>query len=164
MKVKKNVAVYPGTFDPITAGHADIIQKVLQLFKAVIVVVAKNPHKATLFTVEERMYFIRDIYKNNPRVKVLSYEGLMVDLMEKLGSCVMIRGLRAVSDFEYELQMALTNRSLNPKVETVFLTPDVSHIYLNSGVAKEIAQFNGDLSRFVTPMVAKALKKKFGVT
>ena len=161
MRVKKKISVYPGTFDPITMGHIDVIRRSLRLFDNIIVVVANNRRKNTLFSVDERVSFIKSIYKNNTDIKVTSYEGLIVDFMDKVKATAIIRGLRAVSDFEFELQMALTNRSLNSEVETVFLMPDAKYIYLNSSMVKEVAQFGGKLSHFVPPVVVRALRERF---
>ncbi len=158
--MKKNIAVYPGTFDPITKGHIDVIRRALRLFDKLIIVVARNRRKKTLFDVKERVELIKAVCKDKPQVTVVSHEGLIVDYMGKTDSIVMIRGLRAVSDFEYELQLALTNRSLNSNVETIFLMPDAKNIYLNSSVVRDVAFFGGDLSPFVPSVVAKALKNK----
>lgn len=157
----KTTAVYPGTFDPITKGHVDLIKRTLRLFDRIIVLVADNPRKRTLFTVQERIALIRGCFKGNRRIRVQDYHGLTVDFMKQSGAAAMIRGLRAISDFEYEFQMVLTNRKLNTEVETIFLMPDEKYAYMNSSVVKEVAQFGGDLSKFVTPNVKKALKQKF---
>ncbi len=162
--MNKSVAVYPGSFDPITRGHIDIAQRALSLFGRLLIVVAVHPRKKTLFHAEERVEFIREAFRGEPRVEVLSHEGLIADLVERQSASIIIRGLRAVSDFEYEFQLALTNRSLNPKAETLFLMPDARYIFFSSSTIKEIARFKGDLSQYVTPVVAEALRKKLGTT
>ncbi|OQA56218.1 MAG: Phosphopantetheine adenylyltransferase [Candidatus Omnitrophica bacterium ADurb.Bin277] len=159
--MKKRKAIYPGSFDPITFGHLDLIERALELFDEIVVVVASNPSKKTLFTAEERMCFIRDAVKKYSHVTVESWDGLTVDFARKSGASMVIRGIRATSDFDYEFQMALTNRQLAPEVDTVFLMPSESHFYLSSRVAKEIAQLQGNVTDYVPKMVAKRLTKKF---
>jgi pantetheine-phosphate adenylyltransferase len=163
IKILERIAVYPGTFDPITLGHVDLVRRMLPQFSRIIIVVAKNSWKKTLFSASERMTFIKKIFENNPKIEVMIYGGLIVDLMDTLGASIILRGLRAVSDFEYELQMALTNRTLNSKVETVFVMPDAKYIYLNSSTVKEVARFSRKLTDFVSPVVAAALHKKFKI-
>lgn len=153
-------AVYPGTFDPVTNGHLDVIKRALQLFDRLIVAVAANPRKRPLFTVEERMEMLRRSTKGLPGVQIDAIDGLVVDYALRVRAPVVVRGLRAVSDFEYELQMALMNRSLNSRVDTIFLMPSQNHIYLNSGLVKEIAEMGGSLRGLVPPTVAKALRRK----
>lgn len=159
---KERIAIYPGSFDPITKGHIDIAQRVLSLFDRVVIVVAVHPRKKTLFSPEERAEFIREAFRNEPRVEVLAFQGLIAKMVEERGASAIIRGLRAVSDFEYEFQMALTNRSLNAKAETLFLMPDARYIFLSSSTIKEIARYKGELAAFVTPVVADALRRKLG--
>lgn len=159
--MKKRKAIYPGSFDPITFGHLDLIERALELFDEIVVVVASNPSKKTLFTVEERVFFIREAVKKYSRVTVESWDGLTVDFARKSGASMIIRGIRATSDFDYEFQMALTNRQLAPEVDTVFLMPSESHFYLSSRVAKEIAQLHGNVSDCVPRMVAKRMTQKF---
>lgn len=142
-------AVVPGSFDPVTKGHLDIITRSAGVFDEVIVVVLQNPAKNTTFSVEERMDFIRRVTCDIPNVKVDSFSGLLVDYMRKVGAHVIVKGLRAVSDFEYEYQMALTNRKLNPDVETFFLNTSQEFMYLSSSVVKQIALFGGDVSDFL---------------
>lgn len=159
--MKKRKAIYPGSFDPVTFGHLDLIERALNLFDELIVVVASNPSKKTLFTAEERASFLKEALKHRPQVKVENWEGLTVHLAEKEKAFTLIRGIRATSDFDYEFQMALTNRKLAPKIDTMFLMPSESHFYLSSRLIKEIAQLGGDVSRYVPAPVAARIKKKF---
>jgi pantetheine-phosphate adenylyltransferase len=154
------VAIYPGTFDPITNGHIDIIQRANLLFDRVIVAEAINIEKTPLFSVSERMEMIREVTRDMPSVSVDSFEGLLVDYAEKMGACAVIRGLRAISDFDYEFQMALINRKLNDKIVTVFLMPSERHTYLNSSIVKEVSKFGGDVSCFVPDLVLEKLIKR----
>ena len=142
-------AVVPGSFDPVTKGHLDIIARSAKIFDEVIVVVLQNPAKVTTFSVEERMDFIRRVTCDIPNVRVDSFSGLLVDYMSKEDAHVLVKGLRAVSDFEYEYQMALTNRKLNPEVETFFLNTSQEFMYLSSSIVKQIASFGGDVSDFL---------------
>ena len=153
-------AIYPGTFDPVTLGHIDIIQRATTLFDRVIVSVAESSHKQPLFTAEERMAMITDAVTGLERVSVTSFEGLLMEYAEKEDAVAVIRGLRAVSDFEYEFQMALINRRLSSRVETVFLMPNEQYTYLNSSIVRELARYGGDVSQFVPPNVAGILRKK----
>ena len=156
-------ALYPGTFDPITNGHLDILKRALQLFDQIIVTVAINPKKTPLFSMEERTELIRQVLAEeigDNRVRVEAFDGLLIDFARKKQACAIIRGLRAVSDFEYELQMALMNRRLAEEVITVFLMPHENYSYLNSTIVKEVARLGGDVSDFVPPLVKKALLGK----
>lgn len=155
-------AIYPGTFDPITNGHLDILSRAAQLFESVHVVVAVNVRKTTLFTLEERMDLIAGVTKHLKNVRVSSFEGLTVDSLRRLGAKVVIRGLRAVSDFEYEFQMALMNKKLDSGCETVHLMPSEQYTYLNSSVIREIAALGGSVSEFVPPLVEERLREKLG--
>ncbi|MDZ7291281.1 MAG: pantetheine-phosphate adenylyltransferase [candidate division KSB1 bacterium] len=152
--------IYPGTFDPITNGHIDIIARATALFDRVTIGVTNNPAKSPLFSVEERLAMIRQVTANFPNVQVDSFGGLLVDFAQKLGACAIIRGLRAISDFEYEFQMALVNRKLSEGIVTVFLMPNEKYTYLNSTIVKEVAMFGGDISRFVPPEVEIQIKQK----
>ncbi|MHB0963661.1 MAG: pantetheine-phosphate adenylyltransferase [Gemmatimonadaceae bacterium] len=156
------VAMYAGSFDPITNGHTDLIKRSLQFVDRLIVAVAVNVQKQSLFTREERETLIRSALDNDPRVDVRSFEGLLVEFALKLEVPVLIRGLRAVSDYEYEYQMALMNRHLAPTMETVFMVPSLDTTYISSSMVREVAKFGGDISNLVHPSVAKALRKKFG--
>jgi pantetheine-phosphate adenylyltransferase len=156
------LAIYPGTFDPITNGHVDILQRALEIFDKVIVAIAINPSKSTLFTKEERLEMIRDVVTNFNNVEVDSFDTLLMDYAREKGAISVIRGLRAVSDFEYEFQMALMNRNLYPEASTVFLMPHENYSFLNSTLVREVARFNGDISHFVSPFVKQKLDEKFG--
>jgi pantetheine-phosphate adenylyltransferase len=154
------VAVYPGSFDPITKGHEDLVRRALSFADTVIVAVAVNVAKQPLFTLEERVSLIRQAVAD-PRVEVRSFDGLLAAFARAAGATLIVRGLRAVSDFEYEFQMALMNRNLAPGVETVFLVPAFDLTYLSSSLVREVARFGGDVSRLVHPAVDQALKRKF---
>ncbi len=153
-------AIYPGTFDPVTYGHIDLIKRAQEIFSEVIVAVAHNPYKKPLFSVKERAGMMRQATKDMPGVVVEEFDGLVVDYARRKKSKVLIRGLRMVSDFEYEFQMVLTNRKLAPDIETVFLMPQESYSYISSKLLKEASSLGADLSSFVPDSVEKALKKK----
>jgi len=155
------VAVYPGSFDPITRGHEDLIRRALTFADRVIVAVAVNVAKQPLFTLEQRVALIQKAAVD-PRVEVQSFDGLLAAFVRAAGATLIVRGLRAVSDFEYEFQMALMNRNLAPGVETVFLVPAFDLTYLSSSLVREVARFGGDVSQLVHPAVGQALKQKFG--
>ena len=153
-------AVYPGTFDPITYGHMDVIKRAARLFDEVIVAIVGNPNKTPLFSVEERLEMIRAVC-DPPNLRVDHFQGLLVDYARDVEATVLIRGLRAVSDFEYEFQMALVNRKLAEDVTTVFLMPHEQFTHLNSSIVREVASFGGDVSPYVPALVAERLKQKF---
>ncbi len=155
-------ALYPGSFDPVTNGHEDLIRRSLALADRLIVAVAVNAAKTPLFSVEERMALIREVLAGVERVEVRSFDGLLADFAREVGAMMVVRGLRAVSDFEYEFQMALMNRKLNQDLETMFLVPDLNLTFLSSSLVREVARFGGEVSPFVHPVVAKALHKRFG--
>ncbi len=157
------IAVYPGSFDPITYGHIDIIERGSKLFDKVVVAILINPNKKPLFTVEERLEMIRNSLGHLPeeKIEISSFSGLLVDYVKKINAKAILRGIRAISDFEYEFQMALTNRRLLKKVDTVFMMPDERYSYLSANLVREIASFGGDISHFVPPHVEKKLKEKF---
>ena len=159
--MSRGCAIYPGSFDPVTFGHLDIIRRASQLFDEVIVAVAHNEAKHALFTVEERVDMITEAIDGTARVMVKRLDGLLVDFARSEDAFVVIRGLRAISDFEFEFQMALMNRRLEPRLETVFLTPKEDYTFLSSRIVKEVARLGGDVSPFVPSTVAKALKEKF---
>ena len=154
------IAVYPGSFDPITRGHEDLIHRSLAFVDKVVVAVAVNVAKQPLFALEERVALIRQCV-DDPHVEVRSFDGLLVDFARSVGASVIVRGLRAVSDFEYEFQMALMNRNLAPTIETVFLVPAFDLTYLSSSLVREVARFGGDVSALVHPAVQQALQQKF---
>jgi pantetheine-phosphate adenylyltransferase len=154
-------AIYPGSFDPITNGHIDIIGRGAKLFPRILVAVLENPRKATLFSVEERLAVIRAIFKDEPAIEVLAFHGLLADFARTHGTRIVIRGLRAVSDFEYEFQMALMNQKLNPALETLFMMPRAKYTFLSSSVIKEVASRGGSVRTLVPPIVAAKLREKF---
>ncbi|KUG26663.1 phosphopantetheine adenylyltransferase [hydrocarbon metagenome] len=153
--------IYPGTFDPVTNGHIDVVRRATELFDKVIVTVAQNPSKTCLFSTEERVEMLNESLKNFNNVSVDSFDGLVVDHAREVGAIGIIRGLRAVSDFEYEFQMALMNRKLDDNLRTIFLMPHEKYTYLNSTIIRNLAQFKSDVSDFVTPFVEKKLREKF---
>jgi len=155
------VGIYPGSFDPLTKGHEDLIHRSLGFLDKLVVAVAVNVGKQPLFNLDERVALIRETVQD-PKVDVQSFDGLLVDFARKIGATVIVRGLRAVSDFEYEFQMALMNRHLAPKLETIFLVPAFDLTYLSSSLVREVARFGGDLSGLVHPVVQAALRKKLG--
>ena len=157
----KIIAIYPGTFDPITNGHIDVINRASNIFDEVIVTMAINQTKKPLFTNDERMLMIEDAIKGYVNVSVSKFDGLLVDFAEKNNVKVIIRGLRAISDFEYEFQMALMNKKLANDVTTVFMMPHEKYTYLNSTIIKDVAKFNGNVDNFVTKLVANMLTEKF---
>ena len=154
--------MYPGTFDPVTRGHEDLVRRATKLFDEVVVAIATNPDKAPLFSLEERVVLASDVLKDLPGVSVTGYEGLTVDFARERGLSAIIRGLRAVSDFEYEFQLATMNRHLTDQVETVFLTPTEHYTFVSSSLVREIARLGGDVSSFVHARVAEGLTTKFG--
>jgi len=156
------VALYPGTFDPPTHGHLDVIRRAAALFGKVIVGVSVNPRKAPLFTAAERVEMLREVCRALDNVSVEVVPGLVVDYARSAGANVIVRGLRAVTDFEYELQMASTNRTMAPEIETIFFTPAPEYHYLSSSTVGDIARFGGDVSAFVPPEVARRLKERIG--
>ena len=155
-----SLAVFPGSFDPITNGHLDIVERGLNVFDRVRLAILVNPEKKPLFSIDERVGLIRETYASNPRVEVDTFSGLLVDYAEKVGATVIIRGIRAISDFEYEFQMALMNRRLNPSIETVFMMPAESYSYVSSRLVKEVFQLGGRVSDLVPAAVAVAAQAK----
>lgn len=160
--MEKRRAIYPGSFDPVTYGHLDLIKRALSIFDEIIVVVAINTEKQTLFTIDERLDFMHRAVSHLKGVQVESLEGLTVEYAVAKKAKTIIRGLRATSDFDYEFQLALTNRRLSKQVDTVFLMPSESHFYLSSRLIKEIALLKGDISDYVPSYVAKKIKEKLG--
>ena len=157
------VAIYPGSFDPITFGHMDIIDRASGLFDKIVIAIAKSETKNPLFSLEDRIKLAKNIYQDNQKVDVMGFpRQLTDDVAKEQNACAIIRGLRAVSDFEYEFQLATMNRSLAPDIESIFLTPKESLIYVSSSLIKEICDLKGDISKFVHPSIEKALKAKLG--
>lgn len=155
------LAIYPGTFDPITNGHLDIIERGAQLFDRLTVAVTNNLSKNPVFSTEERMDMIRSVTAHLPNVEVDSFSGLLVDYAASRGACALLRGLRAISDFEYEFQMALVNRKLSHGIVTIFLMAHEKYTYLNSTIVKEVAKLGGDVDSFIQPLVKERLRQKF---
>lgn len=158
--LQKRIAIYPGTFDPVTFGHIDIIKTAAKMFDEVHVAIANNTGKKPLFTTQERLKFMQMATKSIPGVKVETFNGLVVNFARKKSARAMIRGIRAVSDFDYEFQMALANQKLESEIHTIFVMPSEDHFYISSRLIKEIAQFGGDVSRFVPPFVESRLRQK----
>jgi pantetheine-phosphate adenylyltransferase len=158
---KKNMAVYPGSYDPLTNGHIDIIERGLKIFDKVVVAVLKNPAKTYLFDLEERCRILDDVFRGNERIEVAHFEGLLVDFVKQRGITTIARGLRAISDFEIEFQMALMNRKIEPLIETVFFVPCEAYSFLSSKLVKEIYMLGGEVPSMLPAAVARRLKEKF---
>ena len=158
----ERIALYPGSFDPPTFGHLDLIERATKIFHRLIVAVTRNDSKQSLFSIEERVAMLHEILKDNPRVEIVSFAGLTADFAREQGAVAIVRGLRVISDFEYEYSMALTNRKLNPDVDTVCLMPSEPYLFLSSRIVKEVARYNGDVSYAVPPFVEEQLRKKLG--
>lgn len=158
--MKNTTAIYPGTFDPVTYGHIDLIERAARIFGKVIVAVAHSRHKGVLFTVDERVAMLKDAVKGMANVTVDEFDGLVVDYAKRVGSRIMIRGVRMISDFEYEFQMALTNRKLAGEVETIFMMPREDYSYVSSKLIKEAASLGADVSKFIPKKAQQALKDK----
>lgn len=156
----KNIAIYPGTFDPITFGHIDLIERAAGMFERVIVAIASNAKKAPVFSLEERVELAKDVLKKINNIEVLGFETLLTDFANKHGANIILRGLRAVSDFDYEFQLAGMNRRLAPKIESLFLMPAENYTYLSSSFVREIASLGGDVTQFVPEIVVRALQQK----
>ena len=155
------VAIYAGSFDPITRGHEDVIRRCREFVDHLVVAVAINSAKQPLFPLDQRIQLIRTALGGDPGIEVRQFDGLLVDFAHAVGASLIIRGLRAVSDFEYEFQMALMNRHLSPKLETVFMVPSVETTYISSSIVREVARYGGDVSALVAPAVAAALRERF---
>ena len=155
------IAIYPGSFDPVTLGHLDIIERAAKIVDELVVAVLMNGSKSPLFTVTERVDMLREVTKHIGNVKVMSFSGLLVDFAKEINASIIIRGLRAITDFEYELQMAQTNHILNDKIDTVFLTSNLEYSYRSSSTVKEVASFGGDISKFVPEYVIDRIYKKY---
>ena len=161
IKTTSKKALYPGTFDPITNGHIDLVNRSLKIFDEVVIAVAFAHHKKPLFSLDERIKLVQEIFIENPCVSVVGFEGLLVDFAKEQKAQAVIRGLRAVSDFEYEFGLASMNRSLDEEFEAVFLTPSQEYSFISSTLVREVAKLGGDVSKFVPPSVLTAFKKKF---
>lgn len=155
-------ALYPGTFDPITHGHTDLVSRAARVFDHVIVAIAESPHKATFFSLEMRIELAKSQLHDLDNIEIVGFSNLLVDFVQEKGAKVIVRGLRAVSDFEYEFQLASMNRNLCEEVETMFLTPDEKYGFISSTLVREVARLGGDVSQFVGPEIEDALKKQFG--
>ena len=162
ISTQERVALYPGTFDPMTYGHVDIVHRASRLFEKVIVAVAANEGKSPLFSHKERIELAKNVLDGLPGVEVLGFNCLLTKLSDDLGVSVILRGLRAISDFEYEFQLAMMNRHMVKDFETIFLTPSEQHMFTSSTMIREIARYQGDVSPFVPAVVAQALQRKFG--
>ncbi|MBN2059959.1 MAG: pantetheine-phosphate adenylyltransferase [Deltaproteobacteria bacterium] len=160
--MKESIAIYPGTFDPITNGHLSILHRALKIFDKLIITILINPKKVPLFSLEERIAMIQEILKEKPNIEVDYYDGLLVDYAIMKKSNVIVRGLRALSDFEYEFQLSLMNRKLNREVQTIFLMTDYKWFYTSSSIIKEAASHGGDITGLVPPLICKKLKEKYG--
>jgi pantetheine-phosphate adenylyltransferase len=158
--VTKLIAIYPGTFDPMTLGHEDLMRRASRLFERLVVAVAAGHHKRTMFTIDERLEIAQELAAKYPNVEVIAFRGLLRDFVVDIGGKVVVRGLRAVSDFEYEFQMAGMNRQLMPEVETVFLTPSDQYQFVSGTFVREIATLGGDVSKFVSPSVLERLRSR----
>jgi len=153
-------AIYPGSFDPVTLGHYDIIERTATMFGRVIIGVLNNKMKSPLFSAQERVNMLKEVTANLPNVEVQSFDGLLIDFVRQNGGGIIVRGLRAITDFEYELQMAQTNRVMAPEVDTIFLTTNLKYSYLSSSIVKEIAENKGNISEFLHPYVAEMVQAK----
>lgn len=158
----KNIAIYAGTFDPVTYGHVDLVQRAAALFDKVIVAISANPKKTPLFSLEERVRLAVATVGQTSNVEVSGFDSLLLDVAKQYGANIILRGLRTVTDFDYEFQLASMNRHMNPKVESLFLMPAEKYMYISSSLVREIAELGGDVSGFVPPVIAKALKSQFG--
>lgn len=161
MKKHEKIAIYPGSFDPVTLGHLDVIERAAALFDRLIITVAVNASKEPLFSMHERQAQLREVCKDIINVEVATFEGLLVDALDKFKACAVVRGLRSISDFEYEIHMAMMNRDLNPRCETVFLMPSPATSFVSSRMIREVASLGGDVERFVPASIAKILQEKY---
>jgi len=158
---KKNMAVYPGSYDPLTNGHIDIIERGLKIFDKIVVAVLKNPAKTYLFSLEERCGILQDVFKDEPRIEIAHFEGLLVDFVKERRITTIVRGLRAISDFEIEFQMALMNRKIEPRIETIFFVPSETYSFLSSKLVKEIYLLGGEVPSMLPVIVDRKLKERF---
>lgn len=162
MTTRRPIGLYPGTFDPVTRGHEDLISRALAMVDTLIVGVAADTDKRPLFSIDERVAMLTEVLDGDPRVRIESFEGLTVEFARNCGASIILRGLRAVSDFEFEFQMALMNKHLAPEIEILFMAPDATHSFLSSSLVREVARLGGDVGAFVAPAVAERLAAKFG--
>ena len=162
-KLNHRIAIYPGTFDPITRGHEDLVRRAAGLFDRLILAIAESPSKQPRFSLAERVAMAREVLADVPNVEIVGFNNLLMDFVHEQGAKVIVRGLRAISDFEYEFQMAGMNRSVYPEVETVFLTPGEQYMFISATMVREIARLGGDISKFVQPCVEKRLRAKTAV-
>ncbi|MBW1915550.1 MAG: pantetheine-phosphate adenylyltransferase [Deltaproteobacteria bacterium] len=160
--MRETIAIYPGTFDPITNGHLSILNRASKIFDRLTIAILNNPRKAPLFSIEERLEMMRDVLKSRPDVEVDFFDGLLVDYVASKEAHVIVRGIRAMSDFELEFQLALMNRKLNREIESVFLMTDYKWFYISSTIIKEAASFGGEIAGLVPPVVCRKLKEKYG--
>jgi len=158
-----SIAIYPGTFDPVTCGHTDVCRRALKMFDSVVIGVADNPQKKPFFTLDERIDMLQLVFKDEPKVTVKPFSGLLIDFARECQSQIIIRGLRAISDFEFEVQLAGMNRSLAPEIETVFLTAAEKYAFVSSSLVREIARLNGDVSDFIHPEIHNRLSDKLAL-
>ena len=155
-------AIYAGTFDPITFGHIDVVSRAIKIFDKIVIGISAEPKKS-LFTQKQRIQLVKAVFRNNNKIKVLGFSTLLVDFAKRLGAATIIRGIRAISDYDYELQLTLMNRKLAPKIETIFLMPSEKYIFISSSLVKEIASLHGDISQLVPDIIAQALRKKLKI-
>lgn len=159
--ISHRTAIYPGTFDPVTNGHTDLVKRAARVFEKVIIAIAESPHKVPLLPLQQRIELAQGCLSEIKNVEVVGFSTLLMDFVQEVGAGVVVRGLRAVSDFEYEFQLASMNRHLAPEIETLFLTPDERYSFISSSLVKEVGRLNGDVSEFVAPSVRIALEKRF---
>jgi len=159
--ISHRTAIYPGTFDPITNGHTDLVKRAARVFEKVIIAIAESPHKVPLLPLKQRIELAKGCLAEVENVEVVGFSTLLMDFVQEVGAGVVVRGLRAVSDFEYEFQLASMNRHLAPEIETLFLTPDERYSFISSSLVKEVGRLNGDVSEFVAPSVRIALEQRF---
>jgi len=159
--ISHRTAIYPGTFDPITNGHTDLVTRAARVFEKVIIAIAESPHKIPLLPLQQRIELAQTCMRNVKNVEVVGFSILLMDFVQEVGAGVVVRGLRAVSDFEYEFQLASMNRHLAPEIETLFMTPDERYSFISSSLVKEVARLNGDVTEFVAPPVRVALQERF---
>ncbi|HET6564534.1 MAG TPA: pantetheine-phosphate adenylyltransferase [Xanthomonadales bacterium] len=159
--ISHRTALYPGTFDPVTNGHTDLVKRAARVFEKVIVAIAESPHKEPLFPLQQRIDLARSCLSEVKNLEVVGFSSLLMDFVQEVGAGVVVRGLRAVSDFEYEFQLASMNRHLAPEIETLFLTPDERYSFISSSLVKEVARLDGDVTEFVAPQVKQALQQRF---